>query len=56
MQPFKYFIKFLSLSGNMPARKDKLSNREIKLILTWITAQWSDEIYTAWYNQYHQEK
>mgnify|MGYP002265597621 CR=1 FL=1 len=43
------------IGGNMPAWKEKLSNSEIKLILTWITSQWSDEIYTAWYNQYHQE-
>ena len=43
------------IGGNMPAWKDKLSSSEITLILTWITSQWSDEIYTAWYNQYHQE-
>ena len=44
------------IGGNMPAWKDKLSNHEIKLILTWITAQWSDEIYTAWYNRFHQSR
>lgn len=44
------------IGGNMPAWKDKLSNHEITLILTWITSQWPDEIYTAWYNQHHQEK
>lgn len=43
------------LGGNMPAWKDKLSNSEIKLILTWITVQWPDEIYTAWYNRFHQK-
>ena len=37
----------------MPGWKDKLSDREIKLILTWITAQWPDELYTAWYNRFH---
>lgn len=42
------------IGGNMPAWKDKLSNSEIALILTWITSQWPDEIYTAWYNQRHQ--
>ena len=42
------------IGGNMPAWKDKLSNYEIELILTWITAQWSDEIYTSWYNRFHQ--
>ena len=44
------------IGGNMPAWKDKLSNSEIKLILIWATAQWSDEIYTAWYNRFHQKK
>lgn len=43
------------IGGNMPGWKDKLSNSEIKLILTWITSQWSDEIYTAWYNQHHRK-
>ncbi|MDH5599932.1 MAG: cytochrome c [Gammaproteobacteria bacterium] len=43
------------IGGNMPAWKDKLSNREIELILGWITAQWPDEIYTIWYNQHHQQ-
>ena len=43
------------IGGNMPAWKDKLSNSEIKLILSWITAQWTDEIYTAWYNRFHQK-
>jgi len=41
------------LGGKMPAWKDKLSDREIKLILTWITAQWPDETYTAWYNRFN---
>ena len=44
------------IGGNMPAWKNKLSDSEIKLILTWITAQWTDEIYTAWYNRFHQKK
>lgn len=44
------------IGGNMPAWKDKLSDSEIKLILTWITAQWPDELYTAWYNRFHQKK
>ena len=43
------------IGGNMPAWKDKLSNSEITLILTWVTAQWSDEIYTAWYNRFSQK-
>ena len=44
------------IGGNMPAWKDKLSNDEIKLILTWIKAQWPDELYTAWYNRFYLEK
>ena len=44
------------IGGNMPSWKDKLSEGEIELILTWITAQWPDEIYTAWYNQFHRKK
>ena len=38
------------IGGKMPAWKDKLSDQEINDILTWIKAQWPDEIYTAWYN------
>ena len=43
------------IGGNMPAWKDKLSDREITLILTWIKAQWPDELYIAWYNRFHQK-
>ena len=43
------------LGGNMPAWKDRLTDSEIKLILIWITVQWPDEIYTAWYNRFHQK-
>lgn len=43
------------IGGNMPAWKDNLSDREIKLILTWIKAQWPDELYTAWYNRFYQK-
>lgn len=44
------------IGGNMPGWKDKLSDREIKLILTWITSQWPDELYVAWYNRFHSKK
>jgi mono/diheme cytochrome c family protein len=44
------------IGGNMPGWKDKLTDGEIKLILSWIKAQWPDEIYTAWYNRYYQTK
>ena len=43
------------IGGNMPAWKGKLTDSEIKLILSWIQAQWPDEIYTAWYNRFHQK-
>jgi mono/diheme cytochrome c family protein len=43
------------IGGNMPAWKDKLSESEIKLILTWIKAQWPDELYSAWYNRFHKQ-
>lgn len=43
------------IGGNMPAWKDKLSDREITLILSWIKAQWPDELYTAWYNRFQQK-
>jgi len=46
----------VKIGGNMPAWGAKLSNDEIKLILTWITAQWPDEIYSAWYNRFYQQK
>ena len=44
------------IGGNMPAWKNKLSDSEIKLVLIWIKAQWPDEIYTAWYNRFHQKQ
>ena len=37
------------IGGKMPAWKEKLSEQEINDILTWIKAQWPDEIYAAWY-------
>lgn len=44
------------IGGNMPAWKDQLSDKDIDAILSWITAQWPDEIYTAWYNRFHQKQ
>lgn len=40
--------------GKMPAWKDKLSDAEIHAILSWISAQWPDEIYQAWYTNQQQ--
>lgn len=41
------------IGGKMPAWKDKLSEQEINDILTWVKAQWPDEIYAAWYTNEH---
>lgn len=38
----------LSIGGNMPPWKDKLSNDEIFSIIIWLTSLWPDEIYQAW--------
>ena len=35
------------LGGNMPAWKDKLSDKEIDAVLEWIKAQWPDNVYAA---------
>lgn len=43
------------LGGNMPAWKDRLNDQEIEAILTWVKAQWPDEIYSAWYNNFHSQ-
>jgi mono/diheme cytochrome c family protein len=37
------------LGGNMPAWKDKLSHEQINDIIAWFQSKWSDEIYSAWY-------
>lgn len=37
------------IGGKMPAWKDKLSDQQINDILTWVKAQWTDEVYAAWY-------
>lgn len=44
------------IGGSMPAWKDSLSDNEINLILVWIKAQWSDDIYAAWYNRNEEKK
>jgi len=42
-----------NMGGNMPAWKNKLNDKDIANILVFIQAQWSDEIYTVWYNNFH---
>lgn len=44
------------IGGKMPAWKDKLSKQEIHDILTWVKAQWSDEVYAAWYTNNQDSK
>ena len=44
------------IGGNMPAWKDRLTVKQISDILVWITAQWPDEIYTVWYNNFISKK
>jgi len=44
------------IGGNMPGWKDKLNNKDIEAILVFIQAQWPDELYTAWYNNFHKKQ
>lgn len=44
------------IGGDMPAWKDKLSDKEIESILVFIQAQWPDEIYAIWYENYYGSK
>ena len=37
------------IGGNMPPWKDKLSEAQIRDIIAWFQAKWSDEIYAAWH-------
>jgi mono/diheme cytochrome c family protein len=36
------------LGGNMPAWKDKLSDRDIDAVIAWMQSLWPEEIYRAW--------
>ena len=38
----------IGTGGNMPAWKDKLSDREIEDMIVWIQSMWPDKIYSAW--------
>ncbi len=44
------------IGGKMPAWKDKLSDQEIDDILTWVKAQWPDEVYAVWYTNNQDSK
>ena len=37
------------IGGNMPPWKDKLTDEQIRDIIAWFQAKWSDDIYAAWY-------
>jgi len=37
--------------GNMPAWKDKLTAREIEMVILWFQSLWPDPLYAAWYEQ-----
>lgn len=37
------------IGGNMPPWKDKLTEAQIRDIIAWFQAKWSDEIYAVWY-------
>ena len=43
------------IGGNMPAWKDRMTDKDIQAILVYLQAQWSDEIYTAWYNNHYKD-
>lgn len=51
LKMLKYVIKNGSPGGqgNMPAWKDKLSDKEIDAIVAWFQSQWPDQAYNAWY-------
>ena len=51
LKMLKYVIKNGSPGGqgNMPAWKDKLSDKEIDAIIAWFQSQWPDQVYNAWY-------
>jgi len=44
------------IGGNMPAWKDKLTDAQIRDIIAWFQAKWSDEIYAAWYRNNQQSE
>jgi mono/diheme cytochrome c family protein len=51
LKMLKYVIKNGSPGGqgNMPAWKDRLSDKEIDAIIAWFQSQWPDQVYNAWY-------
>lgn len=41
----------ISIGGNMPAWKGKLSKKDSLHIVIWLTSLWPDEIYQAWWKR-----
>jgi len=37
-------------SGNMPAWKEVLGDREVNAILAWLQSQWPEQVYAAWHD------
>ncbi|MCG8092230.1 MAG: cytochrome c [Candidatus Thiodiazotropha endolucinida] len=44
------------LGGWMPAFGEKLSNKEVDDVLAWVQSNWSDEIYSVWYERNEQSR
>lgn len=44
------------LGGNMPAWKDKLSDKDIMDVITWFQSKWPDEVYQVWSENFERPK
>jgi mono/diheme cytochrome c family protein len=42
--------------GNMPAWKDKLSEREIEAVIDYFQSLWPDQVYAAWVEMQNQAR
>jgi len=40
--------------GTMPAFGDKLNEKEIEAVISWIQSKWPENVYNAWYEMQHQ--
>lgn len=41
----------IPLGGSMPAFESKLDSRDVDDVLAWVQSNWSDEIYSLWYER-----
>ena len=46
----------IPLGGSMPAFEGNLSRREVDDVLAWVQSNWSDEIYSLWYERNEQSR